>query len=793
MKYFVNASGNNNIEAAREISGHFNIDLVLAQILVSRGIDSVEKAERYLRKDLKNMHDPFLLDGMDKACEIISRVIGQNKSILIYGDYDADGICSVAALYLYFKSKNVEVNWYIPERSEGYGINADAVDFIAQNYKPDLFISADCGITAAAEVERLAGYGIEVIITDHHNSGDSLPRCVVINPKISPRYPFKDLCGCGVALKLIQALEGENGISEAEKYVDIAAIATIGDSVELKDENRDIVDAGLSKLNNGGRKGLKLLCRTAGLDENIGVYSVAFGIVPRINAAGRIGEAKRALSLFFEEDEKALKELAEELNGENQKRQALCDKLLENLINDIEENRLNRNRCIAVIDESGSDGVSGILASKLCERYYRPSFVFCRFNGSLKGSGRSIEGVNIFDMLSSMKELFEKFGGHSYAAGVTIKEENLEQFRQLCDKYLAGNIPPSCFVRRKTYDCDLTGAEVGEDFISQINVFEPCGVGNARPQFLYKAKNINAGSLKKYPSHLTFKLLNTEVIGFNFGENKYILNSDAENELLLEFTQSAYKGRLYDKGFLKDFNIDINSAAAEEKSVYNYITQALDEECQGGLCDIKPYGREDERQIIEGKFKQFGTLIVVFSPRGLNELYRKYLFLREYRLSAFDCDLNNASGVLLAPYRPKISGCDTVIFYQPPFWPQYANRFKNSYNTVYIPDEKCYNIFDGAAPDTDRETFKRYYLMICSPEIAGGVYLNGEDLFFAIKKKFPQATLTQFAACWAVFCQLNIAGLKDGKITLRSDDKKQLTQSEIYNKLACLRKKSQAL
>jgi single-stranded-DNA-specific exonuclease RecJ len=781
MNYFVSKQREIDKGIAKKISRRFNIDYILAQILVSRGIDTVEKAESYLCKDINNLHDPFLLSGMKEACDMINDAVSSNKSIVIYGDYDADGICSVAALYLYFKSLSARVNWYIPEREEGYGINADSIDYIISSYAPDLFISADCGITAISEVEILKSKGVSVIITDHHNSNGTVPDCVVINPKVSADYPFKDLCGCGVVLKLIQAL---GGIGEAKKYIDIAAIATIGDSVELCGENRNIVHYGLKKLNESPRKGLKILFEAAGLKENINAYCVAFAVVPRINAAGRIGEAKRALALFYEEDEDFLLRLAEELNGENSKRQILCQQLFEKLAEETDSSGIGNNRCIAVIDQSSNDGVSGILASKLCEKYYRPAFVFCRSGEFLKGSGRSIEGINIFNMLSSMKDILERFGGHKYAAGVTIKEENLSAFREKAEKYLAG-FGADVFIRRKYYDYDLTGQDINEDFARQLNIFEPCGIGNYRPQFLYKCSGINADLLKNYPSHLTFKLLNTNFIGFNFGDNTDILNS-AENELLIEFQQSMFKGRLYDKGYLKDFNININSAAAQNKIISNYLLQAEQELCGGQFCDFKQYD-DNQEGILFDSLKQFGTLIVVFSADGLERLYNNYPELKSFKLSVFElCDGNNISRILLAPYKPVVSGYDTVIFAEQPFSEQYISCFKSKQNSVYIPQKKCYNILKDAPYNTDRDTFKEYYIMMTDEVISERPFISASNYFYNVSKKYPEAQGVQFTVCYLVFRQLGLLSF-DGRVKAQKGVKRELEESEIYNKLKKLK------
>ena len=774
-----------NDNTALQISEKFGISKIIAKILVLRGVDSLQKAEKFIQCGLKNLYDPFLLDGMTEAVKKINYYLSEKKSIVIYGDYDADGICSVAILYLYFLSKNANVNWYIPEREEGYGINADAVDFINLNYKPDVIISVDCGVTAVKEVEYIKSLGIDIIVTDHHNSCGQLPDCIVINPKLSPTYPFKDLCGGGVALKIVQALGGE---SEAKKYIDIATIATVADSVELTGENRDIVFEGLKTIKESCRKGIKILYEISGQKDNINTCSIAFGLVPRINAAGRIGEAKRALALFYEQDEDVLKQLCKELNEANILRQKICEEIMSSAKEQINLENMVYSHCIVVTDDSCHDGVSGIVASKLCEDYYRPTFVFCEYNGMLKGSGRSVEGVNIFDMLTSMSGLFEKFGGHAYAAGVTIKKENLELFKQKANDYLEKNSTILSFTKQQAYDYDLTGEIIEPDFVKQLNIFEPCGMGNLRPRFLCRVNGLNAQPLKNYPQHLSFKLFDINFIAFNFGNSKDILNSKSENSLLLEFTQSVYKGKMYDKGFLKDFNYNYDSPSLEAKIKSNYILQAG--HISEGNAEYEVYKAENINSLLEAKFKFFGTLIVVFDKITLDLLYEKCTWLKNVNLSVFsEQSSNNVSKVLLSPdINIVLSGYDNIIFYDIPFSKGYINRFKTDKNTIYIPDKKQGSIIKADDYILDRDTFKLYYKMITDKQLLEKPYINAGNYYFNLSQKYQKTSLIQFSVCILVFIELEFIYINDsGFLVLKDGSKKELESSEIYQKLKKLK------
>lgn len=778
-------------KAAKILSEKFNINNIIAEILVSRGIDTENKASVFLNSNIESLYDPFLLNGMTKAVEKIKKYIAENKSIVIYGDYDTDGICSVSILYLYFLSKNANVNWYIPEREEGYGINKEAIDYIVKEYKPDLIISVDCGVTAIDETQYIKSFGIDVIITDHHNSSGNLPETIVINPKISSDYSFKELCGAGVALKVIQAIDG---IAEAKKYIDIAAIATVADSVELKSENRIIVNEGLKSLNTNCRKGIKILCDLAGLKDDFNTFTIAFGISPRINAAGRIGEAKRAVALFYEQDEKVLKNLCLELNEENTKRQKICEDIICDLTNQIKsENMLNMHSLI-VIDKSGYDGVSGIVASKLCEKYFRPTFVFCEFNGCLKGSGRSIEGIDIYDMLLSMEDLFVKFGGHSYAVGVTIKKENVEEFRKRADKYIEKRADFLNFIKQNHYDYDLSEKNISSDFISALNIFEPCGVGNLKPRFLIKAGNLKTKPLKKFPNHLSFKLLNTDFMAFNFGDKADILNSNSNNSLFIEFSQNKYKGKIYDKGYLKDIEIDAETAFVD-KIKSNYLMQLS---CKSNsLPDFELYDYENINNLIEEKLKIFGTLIIVFDKKSLNDLYLKCPLLKKLKLSIFfKDDGNNLSKVLLSPdINFCADGYENIIFADIPLYSGYIKRLSGNSKNVYIPkniNNKIHNI----KYDLSREIFKEYYKMITDTEVIKLPFENITNFYYNITKKYNNnISLVQFVVCFIIFNDLGFIKLnkESGLIEINNKIKKELNYSCIYQKLNYYKKTTSTL
>jgi single-stranded-DNA-specific exonuclease len=766
---------------AQAISQKLKLSELFSRLLVQRGFDTPEKAERFIKSGVHNLHDPFLLEGMGEATRKIKKHIGEKRPIVIYGDYDADGICGVSILYLYLKSLGAEVYWYVPERDEGYGINAEAVGFIKASYDPSLFISVDCGITAAAEVEYIRSLGMDVIVTDHHNSTGNLPDCAVINPKLSRSYPFKDLCGAGVALKLVQAL---GGADEAKKYIDIAAIATVADSVELLGENRDIVAEGIKIMNTMPRPAVAKLCELAGFKEWINTYALAFGIVPRINAAGRVGEAKRAVSLFCEEGEEALDELCRQLDEANAERQRICDEIFSAAKEQIESEGMLSRCVIAVIDGSCHDGVSGIVASRLCEQFCRPSFVFCECEGKLKGSGRSIDGVNIFKMLSQMSGLFERFGGHACAAGLTMRKENFDEFVKRADEYLSRAISPRLFSRKKGYDMDLTGERPGRDFFEQLGLFEPCGTGNPRPRFLYRAKRLGAEPMKNYEQHLVFKLFGTGFVAFGYGRYREVLNADAESGLLIEFQQSAFKGKVYTKGYLKDLEYGADCPSLEGKAMANYLLQLrLPEEPP---VSFKLYDSDKINELIGERVNPFGTLIIAFSRQTLAHLLESCPKLEQVKLSLFfEGDGNNLSRILLAP-DPKIraKGYKKVILADSPLKNCYINRLAGDGCEVYLPEKKPLKL--AGKLSLDREVFARYFRMMTDRRALAKPFEGVSQYYYSVSALFPDVQLPQFAACFMVFEELGFIRVADGKMERVDGAKGKLSDSRIYRMMKAL-------
>ena len=414
-------------DKVNEISKKFNIDRLLATILVNRGICKEDEIRKFLEPTREDFHDPFLLPDMDIAVDTIIKAIEEKENILIYGDYDVDGITSISVLQKFLEERGMNVANHIPNRlEEGYGLNKEAIKQIADDgYK--LIITVDCGISGIEEIEYANSLGIRTIITDHHEPLDELPKAIaVVDAKRKDnKYPFNQLAGVGVVFKLIQAIGIKLGLNEKEylKYLDLVCVGTISDIVPLVDENRVIAKLGLKLVNVTRNLGLKYLLQATGYKQ-IDSNAISFGIAPRINACGRMGHETEALDIFLSNDIDEVKELTEKLNNYNKTRQETEKKIVEEALELIEKNKENEKSAIVLGSSGWHHGVIGIVSSKITETYFKPSILVSFENGIAKGSGRSIPGFDLHEALCKSSKYLEKYGGHSMAVGLSLKEEN---------------------------------------------------------------------------------------------------------------------------------------------------------------------------------------------------------------------------------------------------------------------------------------------------------------------------------------------------------------------------------
>ena len=509
----------------------YKLNNLLASILVNRDIDKNEDINKFLNPTRNDFYNPFLMPDMEKAIDRVLRAIEDKQKIMIYGDYDADGITSVAVLKQFLNERKMEVGTYIPNRlDEGYGLNKKAIEEIYnQGYR--LIITVDCGISGIEEVDIANNLGMQVIITDHHEPPDELPKAyAIIDAKRKDnKYPFNQLAGVGVVFKFIQALSQKLGLEEKEylKYLDLVCVGTISDIVPLVDENRVIAKLGLKLIAVTKNLGLYTLIQTIGFKE-INSTAISFGVAPRINACGRMGFEKDALNLFLCTKPEKAKEIAERLNKFNQERQTKEKEIFSEALKQIEAEEKEKS-LIILGHENWHHGIIGIVSSKITELYFKPSILICFDGENGKGSGRSIPGFDLHEALMKCSKHIEKFGGHSMAVGISIKKAEFENFKCDIEKY-AQEQKISSIMPVLKIDKEIKLKDIDMQDVKSLKLLEPFGEANKMPLFLFKNLKISSIRALSEGKHLKLTLKDDsymiDAIGFNMGEfsNKYLLD-----------------------------------------------------------------------------------------------------------------------------------------------------------------------------------------------------------------------------------------------------------------------------
>lgn len=478
-------------ETVASLQQVLSVDRVVATLLYHRNITSFDEAKYFFRPDLKLLHDPFRMKDMDVAIERITNAIKNGEKILIFGDYDVDGTTAVATVYSFFKSFYPNTGYYIPDRyKEGYGISFKGIDFARENGY-SLMIALDCGIKALDKIDYATKSGIDFIICDHHLPGEHLPKAVaVLDPKRSDcAYPYKELSGCGIGFKLIQAYSVKNNIPEEQylKYLDLVATSIAADIVPITGENRILAYHGLEKINTNPRPGLKALIATNNLNKNINITSLVFIVGPRINAAGRLEHGSKAVDLLISENDEEATELAKDINTTNTQRKDLDLGTTSEAQMMLENDPLTPQKKSTVLFNNGwHKGVIGIVASRLIEKYYRPTIVLTESEGKITGSARSVRDFDVYSAIEQCNDLLEQFGGHKFAAGLTLKKENVEAFKLKFEQVVSSTILPDQLIPQIDIDAEIELHEITEKLRRILKQFAPHGPENMTPVFMTK-------------------------------------------------------------------------------------------------------------------------------------------------------------------------------------------------------------------------------------------------------------------------------------------------------------------
>ncbi len=739
------------IDLANAISSECGILFDTARLLVTRNIDSVEKAKEFLRPSKEHFHSPFIMSCILEGVERIVLAKNRGENILIFGDYDADGICATTILYKALKDFGVTARYMIPERAEGYGLNVEKITAENDRQKIDLLITVDCGVSDREKIERLKEMGIEVIVTDHHEVPDLLPSCLVINPKKhNESYPFSALCGAGVSYKLASALIGE----KADDYLDLVALATVADSMEITGENRSLVFEGL-KIFNSTNIRLPFICLLGDNKKAINAQTLAYSVAPKINAGGRMGDANLALSLLLEDSPEKVAYIASKLSEYNTLRQEGCDKIFKEATQIIQEHKLYKDRVILVENKEWQAGFLGIVAVWIVEKYNRPAIIFSNLDGHLKGSARSVDSVNIYDAISSAQDILIAFGGHSQAAGVAVSEENFESLRKrLCD-YISEHYGEAEASKDVYAEWDID-SPVSVRFAKEINLLEPFGVGNPKPFFTTSVNSLLFKPLKVGSPHYSAVTDNMEILHFNGQNDLLTLLYPMDKKIVVELNYSEFRGKQTAKGFLKQIVCDYSSF----KNLKYYVFS-------NELKKITYLNGEVPKVTNENLERGYSTLYVLSDidnmPSDLGGLSVYY----------FDLPVKNATNCVVVSPSVIPAEYERVVYLDRPF------AYFNCENSLVFDKNNTFinNI------STDREIFKQVFNLIDKKQNVR--FIDIVSLYFTLKNegKIENISAEQFIFSAEVFFELNFFYQANGVLIRNKEATSPLTNSKIYCKI----------
>lgn len=557
----------------KHLSAALNVEMVIAKILVQRGIKSYNEARAFFRPRLNDLHDPFLMKDMDKAVTRLEEAIEKQEKVMIYGDYDVDGTTSVAMMYLFLKNRIKDLDFYIPDRySEGYGISPKSIEYAAkENYS--LVIVLDCGIKAIEKIAYAKELGIDFIICDHHNPDDTIPNAVaVLDPKRPDcNYPFKDLSGCGVGFKFLQGYSEKNDVPLPELYnlLDLVVVSIASDIVPVTGENRVLGFYGLKKLSANPLIGLKTILQYSGINgEEISISDIVFKIGPRLNASGRIEHGKKSVEILVAQDEHEAGELGDEINSYNEIRKTLDRDITQEALDMIQNNDFLRDKKSTVLyNRDWHKGVVGIVASRLTEYYYRPTVILTESNGMATGSARSVKDFDLYETIGMCSDLLESYGGHMYAAGLTMKIENIPTFTERFERIVAESITKAQQISSVDVDAKIALSDINQKFYRVLKQFAPFGPHNMAPVFITEDV-LDAGSSRlvgKNEEHIKLDLVepdfNSEVfagIAFNQSDKFDIVTSGLPFEICYSIAENEFRGKTNLQLYIRDIRKKIS-------------------------------------------------------------------------------------------------------------------------------------------------------------------------------------------------------------------------------------------
>ena len=774
-----------NTKQVKSLANELNLSENIIKLLLSRNIQTKTEIQNFLNSSLNSFYNPFLLKGMQEAVNKIKSAIENNRRIVIVGDYDTDGICATTILYKYFESIGVKVNYFLPNRFlDGYGLTIETVDKIIAEFDPEFMITVDCGISCYKEIDYAMNKGIEVVVTDHHEIPEILPNCVCVDPKISSDYPFNELCGAGVALKVVQAL---SGLTEALKYTNIAALATVADIVPLVSENRAIVKHGLQNQDQLP-VGIKKLINNLKI-ANLTSTDIAFKIAPKLNTAGRMGDATVAFKLFIEKNPIEIINILTSLEEQNNQRIEAGNYIYEDCINQLKGVCVANLSAIVLYSDSWHSGVLGIICAKLTEKFNRPVCLLTKVDNVYKGSIRSLGGIDIFKELSKVSDLLVKFGGHSGAGGLTIEEKNITKFIEQLNKNIAETYTIDAFDVIKYYDFDLNKDSVDINFVKELEQLEPFGFGNEKPVFKYTFNNLKPERLKNYPNFIKFKAENFEMISFNLSEYFESFNTNCNKNVLLDLAVETFNKKEKLKAVIKNINFEKLNTSIKTEVCLGYYAKQLNTPKFGYNFDVKEIDANYLKELLENPF---GTLIVANDFNAYTYAVNNF-GSKIYSYESFSIKDLTASNTLLylAKNSTNFSNYKQVVFLNDILHENYLFGI----NSQIL----LHNVSKGNAVlselNVNRSEFAIYHkaiTMLASKNI--GSY-SEQEYFNLLKRQhisYKNLKFNQFIFVTLVLSELGILNitneLDNYKIEINKGVNNPLNNSKIYNYVTLFKK-----
>lgn len=791
MKFIKYFDADTDMEAVRDFSQKFGISEKVMKIIVGRGYDTEKKVSDFLWPEKVPLMSPFTMKGMRGAVEKIREYIANKKRILIFGDYDVDGISATAIMLKTLKDLGADVRYFLPNRYvDGYGLTKEVIDKVKRLYSPDMIITVDCGITAVEEVKHARGLGIEMIITDHHEIGAVVPDTVVINTKFPDQeYSFRGLCGTGVAFKLSEAL---TSFDVAKKYLPIVAIATIADIVPLIGENRTLIRLGFEHMSElpVGIKSMFTANKVSLTKPD--ASDIAFKIAPKLNASGRMGDAVDSLLLYLETNPAKIKALIEKIHGHNTKRQALGSSVYEDCKQMLKDKDITKMPAIILWSADWDHGVLGIECSKLLEEYNRPVFLFTKEGDLLKGSARSINDINIHSILTSVSDILEVFGGHTMAAGLTLKLNQFDEFVQRVNSYIYDNINFKAFAPIEYYDDEISLGEINPKFIQDLLVLEPCGANNPKAKFMIESNSINIQPLSKSSGHANIIFgRNLSLIFFNYIKEAHKLNFGKNFKFIFEFQES--RGRFF-KGIVKDFDFDGTLNSSANKYLECNILQQLNYLNNTSPAEFNFYRQTDiVKFVLECSTNIFGTAFVANSVETYNKFLSTYDLTSIYSLDVVGANASGYNCVLLAPNEISFARrFGKVIFLDPVLDTSYLSAINEiSTAKIYVVENQKHTktLFENL--NLERNYFADIYQEIVKE--AGKEYVSIYSVYSQIaKRKGKKLSFNNFIVPFYVFKELGIIDIDETKnefiYEINNKVKTDLKNSKIYNTLSLIKK-----